>query len=337
MNSEEGHRFIDLFAGLGGFRIGMERNGFTCVFGSDFDRHSSEIYQENFGGDILSDVSKLDADDIPDFNVLCAGFPCQPFSSAGRQAGFGDTRGTLFFDLCRIIEAKKPEVVFLENVKNLTTHDSGNTFRVIQEKLSQLGYTVSFKVLNAIDFGVPQARERIVIIGSLSGKEFDFSRLRTNRSEPLYTFLDEDGDHEWLDEDSYVILDDSLVKTQSKTGLRFTGYRKGKLRVNGVRENAENLSRSHKQQNRIYSADGMYSALSSQESSGRYFIHTEKPSGEMGVRKLSMDECFRIFGFPESYVRIGTPGEQYRRIGNSICVPMVEEVSRELKNQLLKS
>ena len=157
-------KFIDLFAGLGGFRIALEALGGECVFSSEINSHACEIYQANFNHNSYCDITKLNPSIIPDFDVLCAGFPCQSFSIAGKKLGFEDTRGTLFFDICRIIEKKQPPIVLLENVKNLTQHDNGKTFSTIISSLENLNYSVSFQLLNAKDFGVPQHRERIIIV-----------------------------------------------------------------------------------------------------------------------------------------------------------------------------
>ena len=153
-------RFIDLFAGIGGFRLGFEKVGCKCVFGAEIDDHACKIYELNFGDNPKCDITKLDPKNIPDFEILCAGFPCQAFSICGKQKGFYDeTRGTLFFDICRILNEKKPQAFVLENVSNLEKHDSGKTLTVMLSALSELGYTVTYKVLNARDFGVPQNRE----------------------------------------------------------------------------------------------------------------------------------------------------------------------------------
>lgn len=331
--------FVDLFAGLGGFRLGLEANGFSCVFGSDFSKHAADMYKLNFGEDIFSDVTKLRVEELPDFDVLCGGFPCQPFSSAGRKLGFDDTRGTLFFDVARIIDARKPRVVLLENVKNLLQHDKGNTFKVIESVLTGLGYRVTFKVLNALDFGVPQYRERIVIVASLieTGEVFDFSKVGTVPRVVLKGFLDneeaEGVGFEWLKRNEYTLIPEERVRVQSNSGLRFVGYRNKALRVNGVREGTSYLSRAHKQPNRIYSELGSHPTLSSQERSGRYFVQVERLDGSLGVRKLTLGECYRLFGFPDSFQRCGAVGEQYARVGNSICVPMVQAVGAEIRRQ----
>jgi len=169
-------KFIDLFSGIGGFRLAFESVGAKCLFSADIDKHACSTYQANFGDYPLRDVSKIEAKEIPDFDILCAGFPCQPFSIAGERKGFCDTRGTLFFDIERIIEAKQPKAFILENVKGLTSHDKGKTLKVILETLEKkLDYKVFYKVLNSKHYGVPQNRERIYIIGFKDKRvEFEF-------------------------------------------------------------------------------------------------------------------------------------------------------------------
>ena len=323
-------KFIDLFAGIGGIRLGYERAGCECVFSSEIDSHACEMYEANHGENPYCDITQLDVNDVPDFDILCAGFPCQAFSICGKQKGFYDeTRGTLFFDICRLLEAKQPSAFMLENVFNLEKHDKGRTLSVMLDALNAFGYSVSYKILNARDFGVPQNRERIIIVGSRNGKLFDFEKLPTNRISSMHDFLDKEGDFEILPPESYTILDSSLMKTQDKSGLRFCGYRNKKIRTIGVRAGTEYLSRVHKQPNRIYDADGTHPTLASQEFSGRYFIKV----GDT-VRKLTMNECYRFMGFPSDFKRIGTDAQLYARIGNSVCVPMVEAVAKEVVKQL---
>ena len=162
-------KFIDLFCGLGGFRIGFERNGFECVFSSDFDKHIQNTYETNFGERPFGDITKVDPKLIPNFDVLTGGFPCQPFSISGKKKGFEDTRGTLFFDICRILDEKKPKVVVLENVKHFIHHDKKKTINTVLGSLQELGYNINYKILNTRNFGLPQNRERIFIVGSLFG------------------------------------------------------------------------------------------------------------------------------------------------------------------------
>lgn len=321
--------FIDLFAGVGGIRLGFQDAGGECVFSSEWNEEAAKTYQINFGEYPHGDITKIPIKAIPDFDVLLAGFPCQPFSISGKMKGFADTRGTLFFDVCRIIEAKKPKVVFLENVKHLVHHDKGKTLDVILHKLSEFGYKVSWKVLNGSDFGVPQNRERIIIVGSFS-TGFDFSRIETLPKSVLADFLDETGDFEFLKPQEYTLIEHP--HRQSDSGLIFAGYRNKSIRKVGVRPNTLHLSRVHKQPNRIYSVNGIHPTLPSQESSGRYFILTR----ENVVRKLTINECWRIMGFPSQFVRPSTIGEQYRQLGNSVCVPMIRAVAKEIFHQLLE-
>lgn len=157
-------KFIDLFAGLGGFRLALESLGATCVYSNEWNKFAQEVYYENFGDIPEGDITQVDATTIPDHDILCAGFPCQPFSQAGKQRGFEDSRGTLFFDVARIVKEKKPKIVFMENVKNFETHDNGNTLAVVKKTMEDLGYTFYHQALNAADYGVPQSRERIYMV-----------------------------------------------------------------------------------------------------------------------------------------------------------------------------
>lgn len=319
-------KFIDLFCGIGGIRLGMDSQGFECVFSSDINTECQRTYSKNFGEEPFGDITQIDEKSIPDHDILCAGFPCQPFSISGKQKGFDDTRGTLFFDICRILNEKKPSVVFLENVKHLVHHNGGKTLQTILDKLEDLGYSVSWKVLNGADYGVPQNRERIIIIGSLAG-QFSFHKLKTVPRGRLLEYLDTEGAFEYLDPADYTLIENP--KQQPGSGLIFAGYRNKSIRKVGVRPGTEHLSRVHKQPNRIYSVLGIHPTLPSQESSGRYFVLTT----DNRVRKLTIDECWRIMGFPETYIKVSSIGEQYKQLGNSVCVPMIKAVATEINNQ----
>jgi len=172
-------KFIDLFAGIGGFHLALESFGASCVFASEWDNHAADTYYQNFNIRPNGDITKIAEHEIPAHDILCAGFPCQAFSIAGKQKGFDDTRGTLFFDIARIVNFHKPKVLFLENVKNLTTHNNGNTFKTIVTTLNNLGYHVFSKVLNSSQFGLPQNRERIYIVAfhqSIESTNFKFPK-----------------------------------------------------------------------------------------------------------------------------------------------------------------
>jgi DNA (cytosine-5)-methyltransferase 1 len=317
--------FIDLFAGIGGFRIPLQEINGKCIFTSEFNFWAQRTYEHNFGEVPFGDITKLNLDIVPKHDVLTAGFPCQPFSISGKMKGFEDTRGTLIYNVFQIIEKRQPSVVFLENVKHLIHHDKGNTLKIILKDLKELGYKTSWKLLNASDFGVPQNRERVIIIGH-KDKVFDFSKLKTKPKPVLKTFLDKDVIFEFLNE-PYTLLTDYKVQD---SGLIFIGHRNKSIRKAGVRPGTEHLSRVHKQPNRIYSTEGIHPALPSQESSGRFWIYDK---GE--VRKLTINECYKIMGFPEKFVKTSNLSESYRQIGNSVCVPMIKEISKQIKEQLL--
>ena len=252
---------------------------------------------------------------------------CQAFSISGKQNGFADARGTLFFEILRIAAAKVTPVLLLENVKHLVHHDGGRTLEIILASLAECGYTASWKILNAKNFGVAQNRERIVIVADRCGRRFDFSALRTGPRVVLKDMLDAEGDFQWLRPDEYTLLE---KPTAARSGLIFAGYRNKRIRVAGVRPGTESLSRVHKQPNRIYCSSGLHPTLSAGESSGRYFIlHDGR------VRRLTLAECYRLMGFPEGFARPEPPSSQYRQIGNSVCVPMFAELGRELSRQLL--
>lgn len=320
-------KFIDLFAGIGGFRVAFERHGYQCVFSCEINDSCQEVYHNNFNELPFGDITQLNPNDIPDFDVLLAGFPCQPFSISGYRLGFEDTRGTLFFDICRIIENKYPDVIVLENVKYLIYHDHGRTLNVILKTLREFGYKVSHQILNAKDFGVPQNRERILIV-CLKDRYFNFSALKKKPTPKLREFLDTDGDFEVLPKEEYTLIS---LPVRQKTGLLFVGYRNKNTFKRGVRPNTKHLSRVHHQPNRIYSVDGVHPTIPSQETAGRFFVYIPEKSI---VRKLTMNECYRLMGFPEDFKRNPVNGTGYLQIGNSVCIPLVEELAKEIKNQM---
>jgi DNA (cytosine-5)-methyltransferase 1 len=320
-------RIIDLFAGIGGIRLGFEAAGAECVFSSEIDEDCRKVYERNFGEIPHGDITKIDPSTIPDHEILTAGFPCQPFSICGKKRGFEDTRGTLFFNICEIIQAKSPSVILLENVKYLIHHDNGNTLRVIIQTLEDMDYYVSYKLLNAINFGLPQNRERILIIASKNSK-FDFFRLKMSYDFiKLKDFLVTDENFEYLDEKEYTLLEN--IKRQP-SGLIFIGYRNKNIWKTGIRPNTEHLSRVHRQPNRIYSDEGTHPTIPSQETSGRFFIYL---SDEKKVRKLTLKECYKIMGFPDNFQPHELKASSYKQIGNSVCVPMITEVAKTIIKQ----
>lgn len=322
-------RFIDLFAGIGGFRYSLERCGCECVFSSEIDEHCQKVYQENYGDLPSGDITKIDAKDIPDFDILCAGFPCQPFSICGRKKGFDDVRGTLFFDICRIIKEKNPSVVFLENVKHLINHNGKKTFHTICQKLGELGYNVSYKILNSRDFGVAQSRERIIIIATKHGR-FDFSKLEKLKHVSIEDILDKEGNFEYLSPKDYTLLDKKYIKKQPESGLIFCGYRNKGLWKKGIRPGTEHLSRCHRQPNRIYSVEGIHPTLPSQETTGRFWIYLPKQNA---VRKLTIHECYKLMGFPSNFHIDPNKCSAYKQVGNSVVIPMITSIAKSIISQ----
>lgn len=330
-------KFIDLFAGIGGFHTAICKvlPDAQCVFACDIDEHARTTYQNNYNMLPHGDIKEVDVLSLPTFDMLCGGFPCQSFSVAQwkETKGFDDPRGTLFFELLKIVDAHKPKVVLLENVANLVRIDKGKAISKICDELVNRGYYVSYEVLNAKDFGVPQNRERVYIVGSLL-KQFDMSMLITKRSDiKLKDILDDNlPDNVWVSSDTYTLIEEQHIKTQPKSGLKFIGYMNGNLRKKGVVDNTEHLSRVHKQINRIYSTDGVHPTISASETSGRYYIYD---SEQKKVRKLTINECYKLMAFPSSFQKHRNNSKAYHQIGNSVCVKVVETVIEEIIRQEL--
>jgi DNA (cytosine-5)-methyltransferase 1 len=242
-------KFIDLFAGIGGFHLAFHNLGADCVFVSEWDKHAVETYKANFekispkifkNNNFVGDITKVDADDIPDFDILTGGFPCQPFSQAGHKKGFGETRGTLFFDVARIIDKKRPAAFFIENVRGLLNHDGGKTFKVIKKTIEEdLGYSFYYKVIKASDFGVPQHRPRLFMVGFRDNTiDFEFPEpvpLKMTMSDVFEGKVPRDvgftlrvggvgsGLHDRRNWDTYLV--DGVPKRLSpKEGLRMQGF-----------------------------------------------------------------------------------------------------------------
>ncbi len=300
-------KFIDLFAGIGGIRLGFESVGATCVFSSEWDRHAQDMYQENFGQRPFGDINHIAPKDIPNHDFLLAGFPCQPFSIAGKQLGFADTRGTLFFNIEKIIEAKKPYGFLLENVKRLTTHDKGRTFKIILEKLEKLGYTVYHKVLNSLDYGLPQKRERIYIVGFSESIHFKFPK-KIGYYKPLATLLEKD---------------ETVHKKY------FVNERIKEKRFAKVRTNPPFPSIWHENIGGNISALPYSCALRAGGSYNYLLVN--------GIRRLTSREMLRLQGFPEDF-KINVPYTQLRKMaGNSVTVPVVEMIAKEIKKAIENS
>ena len=296
--------FIDLFAGIGGIRIPFESLGGTCVFSSEWDKHAQQTYVHNFGETPAGDITQIDETDIPHHDVLLAGFPCQPFSILGNKQGFGDTRGTLFFDIARILKQKQPTAFLLENVKQLLTHDKGRTFTIIQEQLSQLGYTTYHKVLNALDFGLPQKRERIFIVGFREPIAFDFPE-GTGAYKPLSEILEPDED-----------VEPSLFASE-----RIRTLRREKCKVDAFFP-----SIWHENKGGNISVLPFSCALRAGASYNYLLVN--------GIRRPSGRELLRLQGFPEDFKIVGNMMQLRKQIGNSVAIPVVHAIAERMLHAL---
>lgn len=304
--------FIDLFAGIGGMRIAFERNGGDCVYSNEWNKYSQQTYFANFGEQPDDDITRVDARIIPDHDILVAGFPCQPFSiagvskkqSLGRATGFEDkTQGTLFFDVCRILKAKRPKAFMLENVKNLKSHDRGRTFQVIMEALDELDYEVFYAVLDGQNY-VPQHRERILIVGfdrRRYGENIDFAfDITPARSKPVMKdILESEPDEKYTLSDKLWLYLQNYAAKHRASGNGF-GY--------GIAE-----------------PDGISRTLSARYyKDGSEVLIAQKGKNP---RRLTPRECARLQGFPDSFKIVVSDTQAYKQFGNSVVVPLMADVA----------
>jgi DNA (cytosine-5)-methyltransferase 1 len=302
-DSRERIRYIDLFCGIGGFRVAFEEACSesdlvpVCVMSSDIDEFCKDSYELNFGERPKGDITKIDEMDVPDHDILFAGFPCQPFSIIGNMQGMNDIRGTLFFDIARILEAKKPKAFVLENVKQLVGHDKGNTLKIILQTLKDLGYTVQYKVLNALDFGLPQKRERVVIVGHRDPILFTFpSPIKPFR--PLTEILEHEVEEKHFASD--------YIREKRKESHK----------------SAFNPSIWHENKSGNICSYPYSCALRAGASYNYLLVN--------GERRLTPREMFRLQGFPDWYQIIENDGQARKQAGNSIPVSMIKAVLQKL-------
>lgn len=318
-------RFIDLFAGIGGMRLAAERAGGRCVFSCERNPAAAKTYRDNHGDDPTGDITLVDPSDIPQHDVVLAGFPCQPFSASGLRLGFRDPRGNMFFEVARLAAEAKPACLVLENVAGFAQHDGRRTLGTVLSTLREIGYPApSWRVLNAVDLGLPQNRARTIIVASRLGG-MDWSAVVPRLRVPLSSILSPDvPDSLFVSETALKRIPDGEARTQPKSGLRFVAYMDKPIRRNGVRPGTESLSRVHRQHNRIHCASGAVPTLAAGETSGRYLVAL----ADGRVRRLTLRECHRVQGFPDSFRPHPSSSEAYRQIGNSVPVPMIEAVVR---------
>jgi DNA (cytosine-5)-methyltransferase 1 len=321
--------FIDLFAGIGGFRIAMQNLGGSCVFSSEIDKYAKKTYEINFGEIPFGDIKKIDENDVPEHDILCAGFPCQAFSIAGKRKGFKDeTRGTLFFDIARIIEAKQPKAFFLENVKGLTNHDKGRTLKTILKVLREdLNYYVPEpKIKNAKDFGVPQNRERIFIIGfrkDLGINNFEYPRPLNKKVE----FAD-------IKEEKPVSVKYYLSTTYLETLINHKKRHENKGNGFGYEiieddkcANAIVVGGMGRERNIVVDC-----RLSD-------FNPVTKIKGEVnreGLRRMTPREWARLQGFPDNFLIKVSDAQAYKQFGNSVAIPAIQATAQKIIEKIIE-
>lgn len=296
-------KVIDLFAGIGGIRMPFDELGAECVFSSEWDKHAQITYEANYGEKPSGDITKIKLEEIPEHDILLAGFPCQPFSNAGLKKGFNDTRGTMFFYIAKILEYRKPRIIFLENVKGFKSHNKGKTFKTVMRILEEMGYTMYSKVLNAKDFGVPQNRERIYMIGFLDkNTNFEFpSPLK--KATKVGSILEETVD------DKYTISD-----------RLWQGHQRRK--------------KEHKEKGNGfgYSLFDESSKYTSTMSARYYKDGSEILIAQKGKnpRKITPREAARLQGYPDTFNIPVSDTQAYRQFGNSVAVPVIRAIASQI-------
>jgi DNA (cytosine-5)-methyltransferase 1 len=314
----EGWRFIDLFAGIGGFRFSLEPFGARCVFSSEWDKACQETYEANHGERPSGDITKIREQDVPPHDIVCGGFPCQAYSISGKQLGFDDPRGRLFEEICRIAAFHKPLLLLLENVKNLKSHDEGKTIKAVKARLKEVGYEPFALSLNASDYGVPQARERVFFVAFRK----DLGVMGIEAKKPVRqaclrdVLLPDDQTDKYVVDVSKLKLEvDQSPQTRAQEPIRI-----GKV----------NLGR---QGERIYHPAGHAITLSSGgggvgAKTGLYLVNGK-------VRRLSPRECARLMGLPDSFVMNPSETQCYRQFGNGVVVDVIQHIALSLPQEVI--
>lgn len=309
-----GMTFIDLFAGIGGFRLALESLGGKCVYSSEWDKYARQVYQDNYGEIPDGNITQVDETAIPEHDILCAGFPCQAFSISGKQKGFEDSRGTLFFDVARIVKYQQPKIVFMENVKNFAAHDKGRTLAVVKNTMQELGYSFSYKVLNAADYGIPQKRERIYMVcfrKDIGIQEFIFPEPFQLKKHVEDYLLPE----EQVPEKYYVKRSDISMKKKSDDEYSEKTIRLGTVNKGGQGE-------------RIYSTKGIAITLSAY--GGGIFAKTGGYLINGRYRRLVPRECARLMGYPDLFKIIDNDNQAYKQFGNSVVIDVLQMIAEQI-------
>jgi len=316
INNKKIYKTLDLFAGIGGIRFGFEKAGFETILGNDFDAFCKATYDMNFSKCplLVADISKVKSNDLPNFDILLGGFPCQSFSIAGYRRGFLDTgRGDLFFEIVRILKDKNPKALFLENVKNLKTHDKGKTFKIISDALMDLGYHIKVKILNSAEYGnVPQNRERVYIVGFKNKKILDTFEFPEPKklTKKIKDILEKDVDKKYY-YDRHPMY--KQLKEEIKRDDTVYQWRRVYVREN---------------------KSGLCPTLTANMGTGGHNVPLIKD--KKGIRKLIPRECARLQGYPESYKlpKDLVDSRLYKQLGNSVSVSVIERVAKNIKKAL---
>ncbi|MDO9208730.1 MAG: DNA cytosine methyltransferase [Sulfuricurvum sp.] len=317
------YKTIDLFAGIGGIRLGFDMTKrVKNVFSAEIDKYACETYKVNFGGNPQCDITTIDEKKLPDFDILLAGFPCQAFSIAGRRGGFEDTRGTLFFHVARMIKEKQPKAFLLENVKGLTHHDGGKTLSTIMNVLEHdLGYTVYSQLLNAKDYGVPQKRERIYIVGFKNETDFEFPKPKTLKLKIKDIMEKEVVSGKYYLSNTYL---QTLKNHRSRHEEKGNGFGYEIVDSDGI-ANTIVVGGMGKERNLLYD-DRLTN-----------FQPVTKIKGEINkdyIRKMTPREWARLQGFPDSYKIPVSDAQAYKQFGNSVSVPVINEIAKLIIEKL---
>ncbi len=307
-------KVIDLFAGIGGFHLAFKSFGADVIYASEWDKDAANVYYDNFGIRPTGDITKIAAKDVPDHDVLCAGFPCQAFSISGNQKGFDDSRGTLFFDVARIVKEKKPRLVFMENVKNFASHDGGRTLSVVEKTMKKLGYTFFHDILNAADYGIPQSRNRVYMLAfrkDLGVDKFIFPKPVPLKKRVKNILLPKEITSK------YEIVRDDVIMKQINEKKSTKPLRLGIVNKGGQGE-------------RIYSTLGTAITLSAYgggvgAKTGIYLVDDK-------LRRLAPRECARLTGFPDKFKIANNDNIAYKQFGNSVVVDVLQYIIEEIIN-----
>lgn len=327
-------RYAEFCTGVGGFRLGIEASGLRAepVYANEIDNNCEKTYKKNFGiGFDSKDIFEINPSALPDFDMLCAGFPCQPFSAAGKELGFKDSRGTVFFKLLSVIEMKKPQIVFLENVPNLVRHDKGRTFQVIAEKLVDAGYSISSAILDSAYFGIPQSRSRIYIVGLRKDIYGERSVEFTERKTEKTSFR------------PFIIHGDYSIPVTKKWDEYIDYY----LGIKTIDEMSFEVPRTRKALERVATNCNLNDCVFQVRSSGVRALSVDSPLPTLTVlnsgggahipilskerRHLSINEMKRVMGFPDAYdFSAVSRTDAAKQLANAVCPPVIESVFRDI-------